>query len=230
MRKLGFSSGAVAYGDFKQALITLRTTSLNCIEMSALRTSELPVLLAALPSLNLSAYEFVSLHAPSRFTAEEELEIADLLFRFVPEDWPIVLHPDAIHDYGVWRRFGSRLAIENMDRRKPIGRSARELECVFQELPEARLCFDIGHARQFDPSMTEAFLILSRFAQRLAEVHVSEVNTKSQHDPVSYSAKLAFQQVAKLIPQTVPIIIESRVDACDIPNETSRVVEALIPR
>ncbi|WP_190273728.1 hypothetical protein [Granulicella mallensis] len=47
--------------------------------------------------------------------------------------------------------------------------------------------------------MTEAFLILSTFAERL--VHVSEVNSESQYDPISYGAKLAFQQVAELIPQ-----------------------------
>jgi len=72
-----------------------------------------------------------------------------------------------------------------MDRRKPIGRTASELQELFNLLPEALLCFDIGHARQCDASMTEAFLILSRFAKKLVQVHISEVNSASQHDAIS---------------------------------------------
>jgi hypothetical protein len=75
--------------------------------------------------------------------------------------------------------------------------------------------------------MTEAFLILSMFSNRLAQVHISEVNTASQHDSISYGAKLAFQQIARLIPDSVPIIIESRVQASDIPGEASKAVQAL---
>jgi hypothetical protein len=48
-----------------------------------------------------------------------------------------------------------------------------------------------GHARQFDTTMTEAYRILQLFADRLCQVHVSEVNSASQHDRLSYSAVLA---------------------------------------
>lgn len=128
-----------------------------------------------------------------------------------------------------WTRFGTRIAIENMDRRKAIGRTAGELEELFTLLPEALLCFDIGHARQCDASMTEAFLILSKFGKRLAQVHISEVNSASQHDPISHGAKLAFQQIAGLIPDDIPIIIESRVLPSQIEEEAMHAREALIP-
>jgi hypothetical protein len=75
--------------------------------------------------------------------------------------------------------------------------------------------------------MTEAFLILSTFAERLVQVHVSEVNSESQHDPISYGAKLAFQQVAELIPQEVPIIVESRVPEDKIADEIESAWESL---
>ena len=229
MRQVGFSSGAIAYGDFARALDILKVTPFPCIEMSALRVSELPALIAALPELDLSSYMYISFHAPSNFTAEEEAWVADLLFTRVPETWPIVIHPDTICNFDLWTRFGKRLAIENMDRRKPIGRTAYELSEVFDLLPNASLCFDVGHARQCDASMTEAFLILSRFAGKLVQVHISEVNSQSQHDPISHGAKLAYQQIARMIPECIPVIVESRVVNAKIAYEAKQAIEALIP-
>jgi hypothetical protein len=227
MRKVGFSSGAIAYGDFLGALATLRDQRFPCLELSALRTSELRPLLGALPQMNLSMYSYVSIHAPSSFSQEDEEWIANLLYDAVPMSWPIVVHPDTFHSINCWARFGARLAIENMDRRKPIGRTADELQRVFEILPDASFCFDVGHARQCDPSMTEAFLILSQFQKRLVQVHISEVNSASQHDPISHGAQLAFQQIANLIPEWVPIIVESRVVSAKIAEEANRALAAL---
>jgi len=229
MRTVGFSSGAVAYGDFRGALTNLRDRHFECLELSALRVPELAPLIEALPQLDLSAYSYVSLHAPSMFTREEEASVAETLYTGVPEAWPIVVHPDTIHDFKHWIRFGKRIAIENMDRRKPIGRTAGELQEIFNCLPEASLCFDVGHARQCDTSMTEAFLILSKFSGRLVQVHISEVNSASQHDPISHGAKLAFQRIACMIPEQIPIIIESRVTDTQISVEAVRALEALTP-
>jgi hypothetical protein len=229
MRRFGFSSGAIAFGNFNRALETLHESQFPCLELSALRISELMPLIEALPGLDLSGYSYISFHAPSSFSEAEEPWVADQIFKGVPESWPIILHPDVIFDVRHWIRFGSRLAVENMDRRKPVGRTARELEMVFEKLPDASLCFDVGHARQCDASMTEAFLILITFGKRLAQVHISEVNTASQHDSISHGAKLAFQQVARMIPDSIPIIIESRVEASQIRAEASRAMEALDP-
>jgi hypothetical protein len=95
-----------------------------------------------------------------------------------------------------------------MDRRKPIGRTLEELNIIFEKLPEAMFCFDIGHARQCDTTMTEAYRILREYSKRLCQVHVSEVNTVSRHDPLSFAAILAFAQVADLIPPWVPLILD----------------------
>jgi hypothetical protein len=71
--------------------------------------------------------------------------------------------------------------------------------------------------------------MLERFTSRLAEVHISEVNTASRHEPLSYYARIAFQSVAKLIPESVPVILETLVDEgqSDIPTEIERAREAL---
>ena len=99
----------------------------------------------------------------------------------MPFGWPIVVHPDTIHDFGALARsLGALVAIENMDQRKPIGRTARELEGIFKQLPEARFCFDIGHARQIDATMGEASFLVQELGPRLAQLHVS---AGRRHEP-----------------------------------------------
>jgi hypothetical protein len=227
MRNIGFSTGAVGFGDFHKALELLAPSKLASVELSALRMSEVETLVNAIPSLQLDGYTYISFHAPSSYSATEERRLADLLHSQVPAAWPIVLHPDAICDWTRWKRFGARVAIENMDRRKRIGRNASELSVIFEQLPDARLCFDLGHARQCDSSMTEAFLMLTTFREKLVQVHLSEVNSESQHELISYGAKLAFQQVAYLIPEEQPIILESRVTPAQIDIEVESAREAL---
>jgi hypothetical protein len=51
--------------------------------------------------MNLSQYEYISFHAPSALSEEEEQRVIELL-TLLPEDWPIVIHPDAIHDFILW--------------------------------------------------------------------------------------------------------------------------------
>ena len=227
MRPIGFSTGALAYADFREALRMLDQKDVQAVELSALRQDELVPLLQAIPSLDLTGFAYVSIHAPSQFDANREAASWELIAGEAARGWPIVLHPDAISDFGLWRELGATICIENMDKRKPIGRSAQELAGIFAQLPDATFCFDIGHARQFDPTMTEAWLILREFGSKLRQVHVSEVNTRSKHDRLSYASILAFQEVAHLIPESIPLILETPVPEGDIREEIARVREAL---
>lgn len=133
--------------------------------------------------------------------------------------WRIVLHPDAIRDVALWNSFGPLLLIENMDKRNICGRTERELSEIFARLSEAGLCFDIGHCRQVDPTMNEAYLILRAFGDRLRQLHVNEVNSRSTHNPLSNAAIDAFRAVSSLIPENTPVILESLVREEDINRE-----------
>jgi hypothetical protein len=114
-----------------------------------------------------------------------------------------------------------------MDKRKPVGQTAQDLIPFFELLPQASLCFDIGHARQVDPTMSEAAVILRRFQGRIRQLHVSEVNTQSKHDALSLESILAFQKVAHLIPPDCPAILESRVDEEQIEEEIKNTLASL---
>jgi len=227
MRPIGFSTGALAHGDFRRGLEMLRGIESGPIELSALRENELAPLVEGLESLDLSAFTYVSVHAPSKYEYGHEAEVFGLLGEVAARGWRIVLHPDTIRDFAIWDSFGALLLIENMDKRNSCGRTARELSAIFDRLPQAGLCFDIGHCRQVDPTMNESYLILREFADRLTQLHVSEVNSRSTHDPLSCAAIGAFAKVACLLPDRVPVILESPVRDGEVEQEIERARLAL---
>jgi Xylose isomerase-like TIM barrel len=222
MTTIGFSTGALALGDFRTGLNLVRKKRVAAIELSALRVHELPELMAALPRLDLKQFSYVAIHAPSFFDANEEHTIVEQL-RELRVDYPIVLHPDTIHDFPQWAEFGNRLLLENMDRRKTDGRTTRELSAWFDRLPDAGFCFDLAHAQHFDPTMTEAFQILAQFGAKIRQVHISELDSASRHFPLSYSATLAFSEVIGRIPKQAAFIIESRIQPSEIDSELEKV-------
>jgi len=227
MRCIGFSTGALARGNFRLALDMLVDKDVNAVELSALRQEELGPLVAELDSLDLSRFRHISFHAPSSIEPTFERAALKLLADVSARGWPIIVHPDAMLNPSEWGCLGDSLCIENMDKRKPVGQTARQLAEIFQAFPNASLCFDIGHARQVDPTMVEASVILRTFRLRIRQLHVSEVSTKSKHDPLSLESILAFHRVAHLLPTEAPIILESRVEESQIEEEIESAINAL---
>lgn len=219
MDLLGFSTGALAYSDFNKALDMLKKTSVNAVELSALRRHELDPLAAAVANLDLSQFNYISVHAPSQYAVNDEHNVVSLLEIFANRNWPIVLHPDAIHDYKLWDRFGNLLLIENMDIRKTIGRNCNELDKVFELLPNARLCFDIAHARQVDITMNEANVILTRYGSLISQVHISDVDHNCRHNSITENAIKDYNKVSNLIPANSAIIIETIMESVDLYTE-----------
>lgn len=227
MPAIGFSTGALARGDVRLGLALLHGKTANAVELSALRQNELPALVQLLNELDLRQFDYISVHAPSALDPNYENIALELLAAVQQRNWPIIVHPDAMHRVAEWNRFGELLYIENMDIRKPVGQTASQLAAIFAVLPRARLCFDIGHARQFDPTMSEAAQILLQFRDRLCQLHISDVNAQSKHDPLSLEAVMSFRRVASLIPPDVPIILESRVAETEIQREINNAIRAL---
>jgi hypothetical protein len=221
-RSIGCSTGAIAKGDFRRGLeLNRRTEGAEAVELSALREGELFELVNAAPSLDLSAFRYVSFHAPSKLKALDESALVDAL-RSLPSEWPIVAHPEVLANDG-WRVLGSRLCIENMDNLKTAGRSVAEVADLLDRFPEAGFCLDVGHARQIDPTMNVAVGMLRSFGHRLRQVHVSEVGPRGEHLPLSRLAQIAFARVARYLPGHCPVIIESVVGETEIGAEMETV-------
>lgn len=228
-RKYGFSTGAIAKGDFQHALVLLKKTGVKVVELSALREHELPLLVNALPELDLSAFDYVSVHAPSKLEQMSEGDAFLLLSRAVALEIPVVVHPDTLYDKKLWQRFGQFLLIENLDKRKAVARTTEELMEVFENFPNAGFCLDLAHARQVDPTMAEATRMLRLFGKKLKQIHASGLNANSTHGAISAAASSAFSQVSHLIPDAIPIILESPVSEQAILPELSFAREAFSP-
>ena len=142
MALIGFSTGALAKGDFLSALTISRQLGLNAVELSALRTLELAPLVEFSIDADLIAFRYVSLHAPTDYVEDDEALVVDTLERTAHRGWPIIIHPDRIHSFELWRRLGARVLIENMDKRKPVGRTVEEPRShLLAQLPAAGMCF-----------------------------------------------------------------------------------------
>jgi hypothetical protein len=218
MRPIGFSTGALALGDFDKGLALMADRRTSVIELSALREEELPPLMSSLERLHLAGYTYVSVHAPSRLQTMKEAAVAKMLRPCIDRGWHVVLHPDAIGDHGCWRDFGRWLCIENMDKRKEAGRTAVELRRHFRELPEASMCLDLAHARQVDPTLGIAREIIREYDKKIVQLHLSELDVKSHHEPLSMAAVWAIREIAHLLP-ACPVILESVVQPRGIDSE-----------
>lgn len=226
MRPLGFSTGALAKGDFQRGLALQRgLPRVRAVELSALRDHELPPLLDAAGALDLAGFDYVSVHAPSKLGMLPEQEVFERLAA-LPEAWPIVAHPEILRTPALWRSLGPRLCLENMDNRKTRGRTVAEMRELFEEYPEARFCLDVGHARQIDPTMTVALRMLIEFGHRLCQLHVSEVGPRGEHQHVAATTRWAFERIAPRVPWECPLIIESMVTAEEIDAEIMAVMLA----
>ena len=208
----GFSTGALAKGDFRAALAMLEQHDLGAIELSALRVAELPSLMQALPQLDLGRYQHVTVHVPSRFDPNQEATIAEHLSQVADHVTGFILHAEAILDPAPWHALGPKVLVENADGRKRTGRTFDEFQRVMDGLPDARVCFDVAHAHQVDPSLLEARRILRAFRDRVGQLHVSQLNYRCEHQALTWGVVSAFYQLAPALPDTA-VILESVVGA-----------------
>lgn len=226
MRPIGFSTGALAKGDFTAGVRLQRDLPrVTAIELSALRERELPILVEGIEELNLASFQYISVHAPSQLAEMDERTVFELLSS-LPQSWPIIVHPEIVQTPSLWTKLGSRLCLENMDNRKSGGRTVAELRQLFALLPEATFCLDVGHAKQIDPTMVTAILMLNHFGDRLRQVHVSDVGPRGEHSSVGILARLAFSRLATHIPASCPLIIESVIEESQMVQELDAVIEA----
>jgi hypothetical protein len=229
-RPIGFSTGAIGDHDVAQGIAHTKALGCRVVELSVLRDHEFDGFLDQLNSLDLQGFDYCSVHCPSKFLREREPSIVQGLGRVVQRGWPIVLHPDVIHEVAPWRSLGRSLLIENMDLRKATGWFATQLGYWFDLLPAAGLCFDVGHAFQVDPTGRMALAILNQHGGRLRQVHCSHVDPQGRHGAVMATDVQQFNLVAHLIPEGIPIIVESPVEPAQMAQEMHYTRLALEPR
>jgi hypothetical protein len=208
---LGASTGYMEEqrGDWTALVECALETSSFAVELAALSETELPGLLAFFDSAPALPFHYVSVHAPTKHLQMSDAQLVDALLDGLP-GWvdSVVIHPDVIDDVAPYRALGALCVIENMDTRKPMGRTAEELEPLFRALPEAGFCFDIAHAAAVDPAMDVAHGLLDRFGSRLRHLHVSSLDEGCHHEPLTVADETAWTPVLRRC-RDVPWILEA---------------------
>lgn len=194
--------------DWERLIDEAASVSSMAVELSALSASELPGLLSYLRSAPRLPFLFVSVHAPSKGRGDDEHGFVEEL-RQVPT-WvdAIVVHPDTISDPTLYRLLGRRLVLENMDTRKRGGHTADDLDELFAELPDARLCLDVAHAKDVDATMAVAADLLRRFSSRLSHIHVSSLDDSQHHISLTLEDEALFTPLLARC-RDVPWILEA---------------------
>jgi hypothetical protein len=177
-------------------------------ELAALSESELPGLEAYLAAGPELPFCYLSVHAPVKHLRMPEAELVRRLCRLAQVADAVVVHPDAIEEVSLYRALGSCLVLENMDARKPVGRTAAELAPYFAALPEAGFCLDVAHVLSVDPTLEEGDRLLDAYAGRLRHLHVSSVDEDCRHMPLTAEHEARFVPLLRRCPD-VPWILEA---------------------
>jgi hypothetical protein len=177
-------------------------------ELAALSEAELPALeeyLTARPEL---PFAYLTVHAPVKHLRMPEAELVRRLTRLAPLVDGIVVHPDAMDDPRAYRALGPALVLENMDARKPTGRTVAELAPFFTALPEAGFCLDVAHVLSVDPTVEAGERLLDAFADRLRHLHVSSVDERCRHVSLTVEHETRYAELLRRCPD-VPWILEA---------------------
>ena len=207
---LGASTGYMAdsRGDWPAMVAAALDTSPFAAELAALSEDELPGLEAYLATQPELPFGYLSVHAPVKHLRMPEAELVRRLGRIAPLVDGIVVHPDAMDDPRAYRPLGSCLVLENMDARKPTGRTVAELAPYFSVLPEAGFCLDVAHVLSVDQTMQAGELLLDAFAGRLRHLHVSSVDGACRHVPLTVEHETRYAELLRRCPD-VPWILEA---------------------
>ena len=207
---LGASTGYMedSRADWAAMVASAVEVSTFAVELAALSEDELPGLEAYLAAAPELPFDYLSVHAPVKHLRMPEAELVARLAHLAPVVDAIVVHPDAMDDPLAYRPLGSCLVLENMDARKPTGRTVAELEPFFAALPEAGLCLDVAHVLTIDATLAEGERLLDAFAGRLRHLHVSSIDEDCRHTPLTVEQETRFGGLLRRSPD-VPWILEA---------------------
>ncbi|PJE59655.1 MAG: hypothetical protein COU85_02470 [Candidatus Portnoybacteria bacterium CG10_big_fil_rev_8_21_14_0_10_44_7] len=156
--------------------------------------------LAQLDKNDLANFQFKSLHLPSDATIKK---IGELQQRFSFNQ--IVIHPDRVTDWDKLKTSSLPLSIENMDFRKKIGKTVKELQ-QFIRASKLKLTLDVNHCFSINPTMELAQEFWSVFKEHISYFHLSGFGP-NLHEPLVVTGQK--QLIDFVSGKNRPIIIES---------------------
>ena len=226
MRPIGFSTEAFIDRTLAEVvhLISLESRVIELVSHSVLDLKPLLISMYGPDTFNLDLYSMdkVSIRLPKYFNDIEEIYICRWLYLHAFPRPLILVRPRNITEPAMcmWEKeFGQSLCFEDDWTRENLKEKAEQLEKLYEKLPQAGFCLDLGKIRQEDPTMGLARLLLRRFGSRLKQVRLSEIDSKGKHCKMSVLTQLACQTIADMIPEDVRVIIDSEVSKSEMVKE-----------
>lgn len=166
----------------------------------------------------LKDFAWVSFHAPGGAMVYDDgletkliLDTIENLHKRRPLDL-VVIHPDTVPDFAVFKNYTFPVGVENMDAAKRSYQRADSLRPILEKFPRFDFVLDINHVFGNDSSLQLAKDLFEAFQGRLKEVQMSGF-TELLHVPIFETKQEAFLKVAPI--NDYPIIIESALSSLD---------------
>lgn len=228
--QLGFSTGCFHETSLSLAekIAAIRNAGCHVIELGAVKLPSFDsIKLKQLTSDNLAEFDYISLHAPKfgyghndgTYKIFEKIKQVNAIRTL---DW-VVVHPDEVIDFSVFKEVGFKVAFENMDNRKKSHKTPDELVKLFAENPQFGFVLDVTHSFSNDPTMQLVADFYKKLGGRIVEIHLSGYS--GYHEPISETKQ---PEIIKAIQNfDVPIIVESVISPQDIKKEKDYILQTI---
>lgn len=210
--KLGFSTGTFyRHCDTAEALQVFKNNNISVVELGFLKPETImdDSLLEQITPELLKNFEYVSLHAP-KFVYKDNEQTKSIFERIerinsIRKLDAVVFHPDLVEDFDIFNQVGFQVAFENMDNRKKIFKTPRELENLVSKNEKFNAVLDLNHVYVNDNTMSLAEEFHKTIEDKLVEYHIS--GYKELHDPLYLTKQLEI--INAIQRKDIPIIVES---------------------
>lgn len=221
---IGFSTGCFYKTSLSLAerIRAIKDAGSRAIELNFLDPSELgPMEVEEIRWKDFASFSYISCHAPAKkikYGRNREtrgvFEKIRRLNDIRPFNW-VVIHPDVVDDFRVFRWCGFNVAIENMDNRKKTHKTPEELVQVLEKNPEFGFVLDVNHVFSNNPDMRMAKEFYRTLGHRICEIHLS--GYCGGHDPLFETKQTEIIQAIENF--ETPIIVESALSPKDTQKE-----------
>ncbi len=200
-----------------------RVTELGLVKLPSFNSGELERLTAD----DFAGFNHISLHAPKfeygrnggTYAIFEKIRQVNAVRTL---DW-VVVHPDDVVDFSVFKEMGFKVAFENMDNRKASHKTPGDLVGLLAENPQFGFVLDVNHSFSNDPSMQLVADFYEKLGDRIIEIHLS--GYIGYHEPIFETKQ---PEIIRAIQNfNVPIIVESVLLPQDIKKEKDYILQTI---
>lgn len=213
---IGFSTGCFYKTKIKPISLDcfkiIKSTEASAIEINCIDINNLYRFSKITKTYLLKNFSYISLHAPAKnFYYRDNLKsrsILELIFKLNKEIELncVIIHPDKVLNWKLFKNYPLNFAVENMDARKKTGKTAKSLTPILKKT-NFKMTLDLNHCFTNDTSMRLAKNFIKKYENKIAQAHVS--GYIESHQPLYLTKQTQILKPIKCLTNNFPIIVES---------------------